>query len=160
MLNSREDLDELTLYFPDRSCMFSYQPWAGQYDWTLSSHACMRNCFSHVWLFVTPWTVSCQAPLSLGFSRQEYWSGLPCPPPGGLPDPGIKPVSLASPALQADSLPAEPRVDPSPEHLQSDIYLPVYSLFYDSILEHKLHDGGELALFTVESPACRAVPGT
>ena len=54
----------------------------------------------HVWLFVTPWTVACQAPLSLGFSRQEYWSGLPFPSLGDLPDPGIKP---GSPALQADS---------------------------------------------------------
>ena len=50
------------------------------------------SCFSHDWLFVTLWTVACQAPLSMGFSRQEYWSGLPCPPP----DPGIKPVSLVS----------------------------------------------------------------
>ena len=49
----------------------------------------------------TPWTVACQAPLSMGFSRQEYWSGLPFPSLGDLPDPGIKP---ASPALQADSL--------------------------------------------------------
>ena len=49
--------------------------------------------------FVTPWTVAHQAPLSVGFSRQEYWSGLPCPPPGDLPYPGIKPVSLAFPAL-------------------------------------------------------------
>ena len=49
---------------------------------------------------VTPWTVACQAPLSMGFSRQEYWSGLPFPSPGDLPDPGIEP---ASPALQADS---------------------------------------------------------
>ena len=45
---------------------------------------CMLSCFSHVWFFATPWTVACQALLSLGFSRQEYWSGLPCPPPGGL----------------------------------------------------------------------------
>ena len=44
------------------------------------------------------WTVACQAPLSVGFSRQEYWSGLPCPTPGYLPDPGIKPKSLMSPA--------------------------------------------------------------
>ena len=50
-------------------------------------------------LFVTPWTVARQAPLSMGFSRQEYWSGLPCPPPGDLPDPGIEPASLMSPAL-------------------------------------------------------------
>ena len=47
----------------------------------------------------TPWTVASQAPLSMGFSRQEYWSGLPCPRPGDLPHPGIKPTSLTSPAL-------------------------------------------------------------
>jgi len=47
--------------------------------------------FSRVWLFVTPWTIAYQAPLSMGFSRQEYWSGLPLPSPGDLPDPGIKP---------------------------------------------------------------------
>ena len=50
----------------------------------------------------------CQAPLSMGFSHGEYWSGLPCPPPGDLPNPGIEPVSLMSPALQADFLPTEP----------------------------------------------------
>ena len=49
--------------------------------------------------FVTPWTVFRQAPLSMGFSMQEYWSGLPGPPPGDLPDPGIEPMSLMSPAL-------------------------------------------------------------
>ena len=49
--------------------------------------------------FVTSWTVACQALLSMGFSRQEYWSGLPNPPPGDLCDPGIEPVSLVSPAL-------------------------------------------------------------
>ena len=52
----------------------------------------------------TPWTVACRAPLSMGFSRQEYWSGLPFPSPGDLPDPGIEP---RSPGLQADSLPTE-----------------------------------------------------
>ena len=52
--------------------------------------------FSHVWLFETLWTVAHQAPLPMGFSRQEYWSGLPCPPPGDLPDQGIKPVSHVS----------------------------------------------------------------
>ena len=51
-----------------------------------------------------PWTVACQAPLSMGFSRQEYWNGLPFPSPGDLPNPGIEP---GSPALQADSLPTE-----------------------------------------------------
>ena len=59
----------------------------------------MLSHFSSVQLFVTSWTVALQAPLSRGFSRQEYWSGLPCPPPGALPDPGIKPTSLMSPAL-------------------------------------------------------------
>ena len=49
--------------------------------------------------FVTPWTVARQAPLSMGFHRPEYWSGLLCPPPGDLPDPGIEPMSLMSPAL-------------------------------------------------------------
>ena len=65
---------------------------------------CMLSCFSSVQLFVTLLTVACQAPLSLGFSRQEYWSGLPCLPPGYLPDPGIEPVSPVAPALQADLL--------------------------------------------------------
>ena len=59
---------------------------------------------SRIRLFVTPWTVVCQAPLSMGFSRQEYWSGLPFPSPGHLSDPGIEP---GSPALQADSLPSK-----------------------------------------------------
>ena len=52
-----------------------------------------------------PWTVACQAPLPMGFSRQEYWSGFPFPPPGDLPDTGTETASPASPALQADSLP-------------------------------------------------------
>ena len=54
---------------------------------------------SVVWLLATLWTVACHAPLSMGFSRQEYWSGLPFPPPGDLPNPGIKLESPASPAL-------------------------------------------------------------
>ena len=61
--------------------------------------------FSCIWLFVTLWKVAHQAPLSMEFSRQEHWSGLPCPPPGDLPNPGIKP---RSPTLQADSFLAEP----------------------------------------------------
>ena len=60
---------------------------------------------SHVQLFATPWAVACQAPLSMGFSREEYWSRLPCLPPGDLPNPGIKP---RSPALQSNSLLSEP----------------------------------------------------
>ena len=61
---------------------------------------------SCVRLFVTPWTVAHQAPLTMGFSRQEYWSGLPFPSPEDFPDPGFEP---RSPALQADSLPSEPQ---------------------------------------------------
>ena len=59
--------------------------------------------FIRVWLFVTSWTVALQAPLSMGFSKQEYWSGLTFPPPGDLPDPGIEPTFLESPVL-ADRL--------------------------------------------------------
>ena len=57
--------------------------------------ACVRGCSSRVQHFATPWTVARQAPLSMGFSRQEYWSGLPCPPPRDLPKPRIEPMSLA-----------------------------------------------------------------
>jgi len=64
---------------------------------------------SHVRFFATPCTVACQAPPSMGFSRQEYWSGLPFPSPGDLPNPGIKP---RSPTLQADYLPSEPSGKP------------------------------------------------
>ena len=60
---------------------------------------CMLSCFNPLRFFVTLSTVACQAPLSLGFSRQEYWSRLPCSSPRDLPNPGIKPVSLMSPAL-------------------------------------------------------------
>ena len=60
------------------------------------THACTLNCFSLVRLLGMLWTV---APLSMGFSRQEYWNGLPCPPPEDLPSPGIEPESLRSPAL-------------------------------------------------------------
>ena len=60
---------------------------------------------SRVWLFSTPWTVAYQAPPSMGFSRQEYWSGLPFPSPGDLPDPGIEP---GSPEFQANALTSEP----------------------------------------------------
>ena len=63
------------------------------------SCVCVLSCFSCVWLFETLWTVACQAPLSMGFLRQEYWSGLSCPLPGDLPHPGIEPVSLMSPTL-------------------------------------------------------------
>ena len=65
---------------------------------------------SRVRLFATPWTVAYQAPLSMGFPRQEYWNGLPFPSPGDLPNPGIEP---GSPALQADSFPTELKGSPN-----------------------------------------------
>ena len=103
------------------------------YAWVLSLFSC-------VWLFVTLWTVAPQTPLSMGFSRQEYWSGLPCPPPGHLPSPGIKP---RSPALQADSLlvshwviflirmPSQPQVvirTPTCKSLQIAQHLSIFSV--------------------------------
>ena len=63
------------------------------------AHVRVLSCFSHVRLCAIPWTVTHHAPLSMGFSRQEYWSGLPCCPPGDTPDPGIQAVPLMSPAL-------------------------------------------------------------
>ena len=65
-------------------------------------YACVLSCFSHARLFATLWTVACQAPLSMGFSRQAYCSGLPCPPLGDLPDPGVEPASLMSPAFAVE----------------------------------------------------------
>ena len=65
---------------------------------TLFLCVCAKS-LSPVQLFATLWTVACQAPLSMGSFRQEYWSGFPCPPPGDLPDLRIKPGTLKSPAL-------------------------------------------------------------
>ena len=84
------------------------------FDW--KDHGCFFLYFtlkvkllSCVRLFATPWTVAHQAPLSMGFSRQEYWSGLPLPSPVDLPDPGIEP---RSPALQSDALTSDPLEKP------------------------------------------------
>ena len=68
---------------------------SSQYLWNF-----LLSCvLSHVQLFVTPWTVACQAPLSMGFSKQDYWSGLPFPSTRDLPNPDNKPTSLVSPTL-------------------------------------------------------------
>ena len=75
-------------------------------------HACMLSCFTRVQLFVTPWTVACQAPLSMGFSRQEYWSKLSCLLPGDLPDSRMEPMSLTSPALAGRFFTTEPHGKP------------------------------------------------
>ena len=76
---------------------------------------------SRVWLFATPWTVTYQAPLSIRFPKQEYWSGLPFPSPRDLPDSGIEP---RSPALQADALPTEP---PGKALLYVYMYIDIYT---------------------------------
>ena len=68
----------------------------------------MLSCFNQVGLFATLWTIACRVSLSMGFLKQECWSGFPCPPPGDFPHPGIELMSPASPAFQADSLPTEP----------------------------------------------------
>ena len=63
-------------------------------------HVCMHAKSLQSYLILCdPWIVTCQAPLSIGISRKQYWSGLPCPPPGDLPDPGMEPIALMSPAL-------------------------------------------------------------
>ena len=84
----------------------------------MSMPTCLLVRFSHVQLYVTLWTVAHQAPLSMGFPRQEYWSGLPCPSPGDLPDPRMEPLSPGAPALQADSLPLS--------HQRSPRYVYIY----------------------------------
>ena len=95
---------KMELYYT--TCSISKQKSQGKYQ--LRFQPSIHHVFSRVWVFVTPRTVACQAPLFMEFSRQEYWSGLPFPPPGDLPDPGIEPMSPVSPALQADSLLLEP----------------------------------------------------
>ena len=77
---------------------------------------------SHVRLFATPWTVAYQAPPSIGFSRQEYWSGVPFPSPGDVPDPGIEPGASE---LQADALPSEPPGSPNSTYTKQLKYRPV-----------------------------------
>ena len=67
--------------------------WASKEAYIIHERKVKVKLLSRVWLFATPWTVAYQAPPSMGFSRQEYWSGLPFPTPGDLPDPGIKPGS-------------------------------------------------------------------
>ena len=93
---------------------------------SMKCSVCVRvlNHFSWAQLFATLWTVACQASLSIRFSRQEYWCGLPCPPPGGaLPDSGTK---LASPTLQADSLPLKPLEKPK---MLSTVYETYHACF-------------------------------
>ena len=96
--------------------------------------------FSRVRLFATPWTAACQAPLSMRFSRKEYWSGLPRPPPGIFPTQGLNPCLPASPALQADSLPTE---TPGKSHIS---LVPVPQIFRLTFLRVLLLELGFLDL--------------
>ena len=86
-------------------CTSCYDPTISLLDSCLREMKVKVKSLSPVQLFAITWTVAYLAPLSMGFSRQEYWSGLPFPSPGNLPDPGIEP---GSPALQADTLTSEP----------------------------------------------------
>ena len=91
-------------FFPFNFCVlwgfgYSSMDWSDFIRMQFFVAKCVLSHFSHVWLFATLRTVACQVSQSIRFSRQEYWSGLPCPHPGDLPDPEIKPVSLMSPAL-------------------------------------------------------------
>ena len=102
------------------------QAWLGPPTWPKRwASAYMLSCFSLVRLFVTLWTIYHQAPLSMGFSRQEYWSELPCPPSGDLPDPGIKPAPLMSPALAGGLFTTSTTWEASLRWAQAD---PVYPL--------------------------------
>jgi len=99
--------------------------------WEALSRAFYFVCvLSHVWLFVTPWTIDHQAPLPMGFPRQEYWSGLPFPAPGNLTNPGIKPSLLSLLHWQVDSLPCEPSGNPLVGHSRLQIFLFAYRKKY------------------------------
>ena len=93
-----------------------------------SSLCAVLSHFRYVQLFATPWTVAHQAPLSMGFSRQEYWSGLPRPPPRDLPDPGIKPASLMSPTLAGRFFTIGTTCKASENHLWALLFPQPYTL--------------------------------
>ena len=115
--------------------------WKADWFWLKGNRLCFAQCglkpllkvvvvelLSHVWLFVTPWTVAYYAPPSMGFSRQEYWSGLPFPSPGDLPGAGIEP---RSPALQADSLTIELSGKPSVSTYFKTILIKICFFFFN-----------------------------
>ena len=105
------------------------------FEYCACVRVCMPSCFSQVRLSVTLWTVACQAPLSVGFSRQEYWSGVPFPLSGDLPNPGIKSISLESPALVGGFFTTEPPGKPFPLTLISNMpFSPVLLCSYQFTL--------------------------
>ena len=83
------------------------------------THVVSQSCLT----LCNPWTVAHPAPLSMGFSRQDYWSGLPCPSPGDLPDPGIEPQSLVSPALVGAFFTSLPLVSPGISLIHSNQFV-------------------------------------
>ena len=91
------DLGEFCTRYSQQERDSTWPP--GSYTLVGEERACMLSHFCCVWHFATPWTATLQVPLSIGFSKLECWRGLPCPPPGVLPDPGIEPKSPASSAL-------------------------------------------------------------
>ena len=102
-------LTEHKLYFS----FIEYQRCAVHYGKCFQHVCCVCvRALSHVWPFATLWTVAHQTPLSMGFSRQEYWSGLPFPSPGDLPNPEMEPASPVSPALAGGFFTAEPPGSP------------------------------------------------
>ena len=103
---------KLVLSFPskkEQESHRSYVTFLRPHGRWLDLHSSEMKLLSHVGLLVIPWTVAYQAPPSMGFSRQEYWSGVPFPSPGDLPDPGIEP---GFPALETDALTSEPPEKP------------------------------------------------
>ena len=101
------------------------------------AHICFcvhAQLFSHIRFFAAPWTVACQTPLSMGLFRQEYWSGLPFPPPGNLPNWGIKPASSASPSLAGGFFTTEQHGKPTYLSL-----LPTYSRMFRELYQSEIY---------------------
>ena len=98
-----------------------------------SACMCIQSDFWGVQLFVTPWTVACQTPLSIGFSRQEYWRGLPCAPSGDLPNPGIQPPSSVATAMQVASSLLSHRGSPRNTEMAQSIQEDVHRSHADTI---------------------------
>jgi len=103
----REKHLHLCQYLIFFSNILNPSPWMSPPLNFVASSTCVLSSFSCIWLFATLWTVAFQAPLSVGFSRQEYWSGLPCPPPGDLPN-LVMGRSLMSPALSGEFITTSP----------------------------------------------------
>ena len=111
-----------------------------QSDWVIHIYVCI-SCFNCVQLCVTPWTVAHQASLSMAFSRQEYWSRLPCPPPEGLPNPGTEPKSLTSPA--DGFLTTSPTWEAQYIYIYIHTHTHIYIFFFHILFHYGLSHGTE-----------------